>query len=142
MGKPIPTVEWIHICDHAFRDEAGKLCVVGMFDSLHSRQLPGGLPMMAAAIGITDGEGEYEIALQVVTPQGRVIDMQLPPLRLPERQAKQRAVVRLNGMPFEEFGRYTFRMKIDGQPVDSPCHTLDHFELPEQQAAPPAPEAN
>ncbi len=136
MGKPIPTVEWIHVCDHAFRDEAGKLVLVGMFDALHSRQLPGQLPMMAAALGITDGDGEYEISLQVITPQGKVMDMNLPNLNLPERRAKQRAVVRLTGMPFEEFGRYTFRLKIDGQPVEYPCHTIDHFELPEQQAAP------
>ncbi len=144
MGKPIPTVEWLHVCDHAFRDESGKLCLVGMFDALHSRQLPGRLPMMAAALGITDGEGEYTIALQVVTPEGKVMDMDLPPLQLQERRAKQRAVVRLSGLPFEEFGRYTFRLKIDGQPVEYPCHTIDHFELPdpEQAASESGPSVN
>ncbi|RMH04114.1 MAG: hypothetical protein D6702_04085 [Planctomycetota bacterium] len=137
MGKPIPTVEWIHVCDHAFRDESGKLCLIGLFDALHSRQLPGRLPTMAAALGITDGEGEYQVGLQVVTPSGKVIDMDLPPLHLPDRRAKQRAVVRLTGMPFEEFGRYVFRLRIDGQPQEYPCHTIDHFEMPaaEGQAA-------
>lgn len=135
MGKPVPTVEWLHVCDHAFRDEAGKLCLVGLFDALHSRQLPGRLPMMAAAVGITDGVGEYQIGLQVVAPSGKIMDLELPPLRLPERHAKQRAIVRLSGLPFEEFGRYEFRLKIDGQPIEYPCHRIDHLQLRDPAAA-------
>jgi len=131
MSKPIPTVEWLHICDHAFRDEFGKLCIIGMFDALHSQQLPGRLPMLSVAIGITDGDGEYDIALQVEAPGGKTVDMKLPTLQLLQRNQKQRAVIRLAGMPFDEFGTYTFRLKIDNQPVEWPAHRLDHLQAPQ-----------
>ena len=137
MSKPIPTVEWLHICDHAFRDEFGKLCIIGMFDALHSQQLPGRLPMLSVAIGVTDGEGQYEIALQVQAPSGKTVDMALPNLQLSARNQKQRAVIRLAGMPFEEFGTYIFRLKIDNQPVDSPAHFLDHLQAPQQPGQSP-----
>jgi len=133
MGKPLPTLEWLHICDYAFRDEHGKLCLIGMFDALHSVRLPGRLPMICAAIGLTDGAGQYDIGLQIVAPSGKVLDLQLPAIALQERRAKARAVIRLASMPFEEFGRYVFRLKIDGQPIDYPVHQIDHVEL---QAAP------
>ncbi len=135
MTKPQPTVEWLHICDHAFRDEFGKLCIIGMFDALHSQQLPGRLPMLSVAIGVTDGMGEYEIALQVQAPSGKMVDMKLPNLNLQQLQQKQRAVIRLAGMPFEEFGTYVFRLKIDGQAVAAPAHKLDHLQAQNQTQA-------
>ncbi|KAA3608110.1 MAG: hypothetical protein DWQ01_13635 [Planctomycetota bacterium] len=138
MAKPIPTLEWLHICDYAFRDEHGKLCLIGLFDALHSVRLPGRLPMFSVAIGLTDGEGQYEAGLQILAPSGKTIHLKLPPFQLAERRAKARAVIRLASLPFEEFGRYTFRLVVDGQPVDYPVHLLDHLELktPPGQAGP------
>lgn len=129
MAKPFPSLEWLHICDYAFRDEHGKLCLIGLFDALHSIRLPGRLPVFCVAIGVTDGLGKYEAELQILAPSGKTIDLKLPPIHLAERRAKARAVIRLASMPFEEFGRYSFRLKLDGQPIDYPVHLLDHLEL-------------
>jgi len=141
MGKPFPHLEWLHICDYAFRDEHGKLCLIGMFDALHSLRLPGRLPVFSVAIGLTDGQGIYQAALQIEAPSERTIDLPLPAIQLQNRQTKGRAVIRLAGLPFEEFGAYTFRLKIDGQPLEHPVHVLDHLELkpPEGASPPPAP---
>ena len=133
MGKPLPSLEWLHICDYAFRDEFGKLCLIGLFDALHSRQLPGRLPMFCVAIGLTDGKGRYEAGLNIIAPSGQTVDMKLPPVELADRSAKARAVIRLASMPFHEFGRYTFKLKIDHQPIDYPVHLLDHLQV--EQAA-------
>jgi len=83
---------------------------------------------LSVAMGLTDGKGQYGVALQVEAPSGKTVDMPLPPLQLTERAHKQRAVIRMAGMPFEEFGTYTFRLMIDAQPVDWPVHRLDHVE--------------
>ncbi len=132
MDNPQPTIEWIHVCDNAFRDESGKMCLVGMFDSLYSRQLPGRLPVFSVAIGMTGGQGQYEIGLQIQTPGGKAINMQMPPVQLPDPSIKARAAVRVNNYPFEEFGTYTFRVLLGGQPVAFPNHMLEHVEVQPQ----------
>lgn len=136
-GKPPPTLEWLHVCDHAFRDEQGKLCLIGMFDSLASLRLPGRLPVFCVAIGLTDGQGQYEVALRIEAPSGKHVEMQLPPMVLQSRKAKARAVIRLSALPFEEFGPYVFRLVVDKQPLDYPVHVIDHLEA--RPAEPPAP---
>ncbi|MCX8229977.1 MAG: hypothetical protein OTJ44_08535 [Planctomycetota bacterium] len=128
MSKPHPTLEWLHVCDYAFRDEQGKLCMIGLFDSMQSAQLPGRLPVFSVAIGLTDGQGDYEVGLNIVSPSGKVVRLKLPPVRLQSKLAKVRAVVRLAGLPFEEFGRFTFRLEIEGQPQESPVHVLEHVQ--------------
>lgn len=130
--KPFPTLEWIHVCDHAFRDEHGKLCLIGMFDNLASMQLPGRLPVFCVAFGITGGRGEYELGLQIEAPSGKAVNMKMPPLRLNERNARVRTVLRLQGMPFEEWGTYVFRMVIEGAPLAEPVHRLDHMRAEQQ----------
>lgn len=127
-NKPVPTLEWLHVCDHAFRDEQGKLCMIGMFDSLASLRLPGRLPVFCVAIGLTDGQGQYEVALRIESPSGKHVEMQLPPTVLQSRKAKARAVIRLSALPFEEFGPYVFRLVVDKQPVDYPVHVIEHLE--------------
>ena len=129
MPGPLPTLEWLHICDYAFRDEQGKLCMIGLFDSLHSVNLPGRLPIFSVAIGLTDGKGSYQVGLRIEAPGGTAVDLQLPPVQLADRRAKARAVIRLASLPFEEFGTYTFRLILEGQPVDAPVHLLEHLQL-------------
>lgn len=142
MDQPVPTVEWIHVCDNAFRDESGKMCLVGMFDSLYSQQTPGRLPVFAVAIGLTGGQGQYDIGIQIATPSGKEINMKMPPVELPDPSVKARAAVRVTAFPFEEFGTYTFRVLMGDQPVAFPNHTMTHLEVrpqePSQTAGEPA----
>ena len=79
-----------------------------------------------------DGQGDYQVGLQIVAPSGKVVDLPLPPVRLQAKKMKARAVVRLAGLPFEEFGTYIFRLVIEKQPQDYPVHELVH-----NQAQPP-----
>ena len=142
-AKPNPTLEWLHVCDYAFRDEQGKLCMIGLFDTLASLRLPGRLPVFCVAMGLTDGLGSYEVALRVESPTGKFVEMKMPAMSLQHRKAKARAVIRLSAMPFEEFGPYTFRLVVDGQPVDYPVHVIDHLEArqqPPSAGAPPYPQ--
>jgi len=132
MSKPLPTLEWLHVCDHAFRDEQGKLCLIGLFDTLASVELPGRLPVFSVAIGMCDGEGQYEVGLQIEAPSGKAVNMKLPPVQLASKASKARAVVRLAGMPFEEFGTYTFRLILDGMPLEWPAHVLQHLQAQPQ----------
>lgn len=141
-AKPVPSLEWLHVCDHAFRDEQGKLCMIGLFDTLASLRLPGRLPVFCVAVGLTDGQGQYEVALRVEAPSGKATDLKLPPMALQHRKAKARAVIRLSAMPFEEFGPYVFRLVVDGQPFDYPVHVIEHLEARQQPPAgtPPYPQ--
>ncbi len=102
--------------------------MIGLFDSMQSAQLPGRLPVFSVAIGLTDGQGDYEVGLNILSPSGKVVRLKLPPVRLQSKQAKVRAVVRLAGLPFEEFGAFTFRLEIEGQPQESPVHVLEHVQ--------------
>ncbi len=103
--------------------------MIGLFDSLHSVNLPGRLPIFSVAIGLTNGKGSYKVGLRIEAPTGAAVDLQLPPVQLADRRAKARAVIRLASLPFEEFGTYTFRLILEGQPVDAPVHLLEHLQL-------------
>ena len=90
MSKPRPTLEWLHVCDYAFRDEQGKVGMIGLFDTLASAKLPGRLPMFCVAFGVTDGVGEYNMGLQVIAPSGKVVDLKLPPIQLHNKKQIQK----------------------------------------------------
>ncbi len=141
-NKPVPSLEWLHVCDYAFRDEQGKLCMIGLFDTLASLRLPGRLPMFCVALGLSDGQGQYEVALRVEAPSGKHVELKLPAMALQHRKSKARAVIRLSAMPFEEFGPYVFRLVVDGQPFDYPVHVIEHLEARQQPpaSAPPYPQ--
>lgn len=41
--KRVADVDWGILCDYAFHDCAGKVCMVGVFDRVYVRRLPGRL---------------------------------------------------------------------------------------------------
>ena len=112
-----------------------------MFDNLASAQLPGRLPVFCVAFGITGGQGQYELGLQVESPSGKAVNMKMPQMQLQDPRASGCApCCAWPGMPFEEFGTYTFRMVVDGVPLAEPeCTCSTTCEAQQNSGVPGRP---
>lgn len=49
MGVTMVQCDWVIICDHTFRDELGKVCLIGVFDQIAVADVPTRLRRMALA---------------------------------------------------------------------------------------------
>jgi len=45
------SVEYIHLCEHAFLDSRGNPCIIGLLSEILAKRFPLHLPVISAAIG-------------------------------------------------------------------------------------------
>lgn len=115
-------IEVFSLCDAATAD-AGKLNMLGAFDSIWAQKLPVIFPQCAVALRIrfkTVETGEHKIKLNVVDSDGKHI---LPPLegsldfRLPREQASASVnfILSIQPLKVEQFGEYSIDLAVDGR---------------------------
>ena len=111
------------LCDSA-ADYNGKLCVMGTFDTIVTRQFPTVHPYCSLALRIVfsgEDEGQHEISVALIDEDGRSL---LPKIggnvniRMPPNMyfATVNPVFNLAGvMKFEKPGLYRFDISMDGK---------------------------
>jgi hypothetical protein len=67
-------VEYMHICDYAFRAEGGKACIIGIFDVIGAPSFPVTHPHMVIAIQLRGSAHEtVPIKIELGRPNGDVV---------------------------------------------------------------------
>ncbi len=111
------------LCDSA-ADYNGKLCLLGVFDTIGVRQLPAVHPHCSIAVRIvfhTGEEGRHQLKLTLIDEDGRNLLPNIPPpnldVRMPEHMyfASSNLVFNLQGMKFEKAGNYSIDISVDGK---------------------------
>ena len=109
------------LCDSAavYQD---KLCLMGAFDTIGTRQFPAVHPYCSLALRIifndTD-EGKHQLKISLIDEDGRnllpKIESNLD-IRIPENMffATTNLVINLQGMKFEKGGQYSIDAMLDG----------------------------
>ena len=115
-------IELFAICDFA-ADYAGKLVVVGIFDSLNAHQVPVVHPNLSVAIKIRFEkieEGEKKVRFSISNADGGTV---LPPIEMPITahvpedlpSATVNLVLNIGGIQFAHFGEHSVDLALDGR---------------------------
>lgn len=110
-------LNFIHLCDHAFQSEGGKLNIIGVFKNINVKKFPGGVPkfnLVGSLEVTTDISGEFTLRVVLLGPNGNQIDIKVPQLKgiLPKQKGGSSFDLNFNlefgGLQFNEPGKYNF----------------------------------
>jgi hypothetical protein len=115
-------IELLALADFA-ADYAGKLSVVGIFDTIFARQMPAVHPHCCLAVKLRfdkEEEGQKRLRLSICDDDGKLV---LPAMELPitvampaEAQTNTiQVVANIAGMKIETFGEYSIDLELDGR---------------------------
>lgn len=115
-------IELFTVCDFA-ANYSGKLCVIGVFDTLSSKQTPVSHPHWCVALKLRFEkieDGQKRLRLSIADVDGRAV---LPAIEMPivantpadHSSATVDLVVNIGGIKFDRFGEYSIDLAIDGR---------------------------
>lgn len=115
-------VELFALCDFA-ADYGGKLSIVGMFDSIFTKQMPAVHPHCCLAVKLRFEkieEGQKRVRLSISDDDGKSV---LPAMEIPinvvmppdARTNTIQVVANIGGMKLEAFGEYSIDLALDGR---------------------------
>lgn len=108
--------EWAILCDHAFLDQAGKMCVIGIFDRVFVGQVPAQhrRAHVVARIAVKPKEN-VAVRIDLVRPTGAVLKTVNVPVAVPdstEADAYVHVHLVLDNLPLPDFGAYRCNVYI------------------------------
>ena len=115
-------VELFALCDFA-ADYGGKLSVVGVFDTIYTRQMPAVHPHCCLAVKLRFEkieEGQKRVRLSISDNDGKPV---LPAMEIPinvvmppdARTNTIQVVANIGGMKIESYGEYAIDLALDGR---------------------------
>jgi len=119
-------LEVFTLCDAA-SDYQGRLCILGVFDSIFATDVPATHPSCSVVVRMRFKKvevGKHTLTLHLVDYDGNMV---IPPLngefqiQLPqqEQQGNINLVLNLQGLTFKTYGRYAINLAIDGREIGS-----------------------
>ncbi len=116
-------IEVFSLCDAATVDAAGKLNVLGAFDTIWSGKMPALYPQCAIALRIRFAKierGEHRVAVNFVNADGKhivpgakgTIDINFPD---EQRSGSANLVLNLQMLKLENYGEFSIDLAVDGR---------------------------
>jgi len=142
-------VEIFNLCDYATGDISGKMTLVGVFDSVYSRELPVVIMFCSVAIRVRFDkaeEGSKRLRATIIDSDGIVIvPATETPVQVfvpPEWQTSITQIVAvIPQLQLPHFGEYSLELEIDGQlQASTPLYAREipmvspHFQTPQRPA--------
>jgi hypothetical protein len=118
--RPQPKCKALLLCARAVTDPGtGTTDLSGVFDTVFTRRLPRATPPFTAFANLTDGHGDYRLAVEVYDlADGALVGRADGPLvSFPDRFSRQNHFIRLPPLTLPHAGRYDFVLLADGQEV-------------------------
>jgi hypothetical protein len=115
-----PHLNFTLLCDDVRQEMGGKVSLMGIFENIYSRNFPAIHPRLAAINEWTDGTGEFDAILRILSPDRKtVIRETVTRLKLTNAGSKHRDIsIHLN-IEFKKPGTYWIENYIDGIIVNS-----------------------
>jgi len=136
-------IEIFTLCDAA-TDSAGKLNILGVFDSIYAKEVPAMHPQCALGVRIRFERierGEHAIQVNIVDTDGASV---VPPLKgklmvqFPDTASSHafNMVLNMRGLKFEKFGPFAIDLEVDGrQEASLPIFVREHEQSAPEQSA-------
>lgn len=98
---PLPSVKNFIIADQVFRQEGGKWCMIGIFDTIVCPRLPTLHQSLGLYLTVADAEGEYEVRVELEDAEGRCLARMTPvKLKMTHRRRSSVSASRRGGFRF------------------------------------------
>ena len=113
----MPTLHAAVLCDSAHKEfGTGKWILVGTWTIVHALAVPVLHPSCALYLCISDANGDYDMELQLVHlgEEERVLARLPGKFSCRDRLEMTDAGITIRGLRFEAFGKYEFRVLLDG----------------------------
>ncbi|HUW65869.1 MAG TPA: hypothetical protein VMW83_14490 [Spirochaetia bacterium] len=124
--KGIAKVNWVHMCDHAFFDNAGKVCLIGLFGSILTASAPATHPRCCFVVNMGGVPGEnVALVLQVAGPaeERSLEDLRIDNMTLgPAGDAT--SIFLVNNLRLPGFGLYRITVLVNGSPGQAGSFTV------------------
>lgn len=127
-------IDWAMLCESAFLDRDGRLCVIGIVRQVTAPALPLTVRQLMLVACLADIQPVDEVAIVVgmVTPSGRH-DARSGSEHVAIEVAGEYVLAALYDVPLLEEGAHRFQIKLRGQPVvsvDIPVVAPGHAAAP------------
>ncbi len=144
MPAPRPEVNAFLLCDYVLQ-EAGtnKKSLIGIFENVNSPRFPFRYGRISVYANMTDAHGTYDLGLRLVRLRDGNVVLEAKGLRIQiaDPLAVAEVGVNLEGIVFEEPGKYEFALYANDQFLQSKPFRVVRLEAPPQPGAPaPAPD--
>ena len=119
-GRTRPHLNFTLLCDDVRQEMGGKVSLMGIFENIYSRSFPAVHPRLATINEWTDGTGEFDATLRILSPDRKTIIREtMTRLKLTNAGSKHRDIsIHLN-VEFKNPGTYWIENYLDGILVNS-----------------------
>lgn len=126
--------DWAILCDYTFRDQAGKVCVIGLFDRIFTPQVPATHAQAGIVLRfVGDAHEKFRFKLEIIRPTGGTIAGLEGETELGDTGTAE-FNLNIGGLPIPDYGSYAFQLYMN----DQLSKTLSFVVAePPPQAAPP-----
>jgi uncharacterized protein DUF6941 len=116
----VANIVWAHLCDYAFKDAAGKTCLIGIFDRINARAVPVVHPQASVALKVAGEAGErLAMKIEIVRPGGTNLSKVEAEIGL-GTDGEGEVQFNMVAMPLPDFGRYQINLHLG----DELAHTI------------------
>jgi hypothetical protein len=116
-------MNFVHICEHAFLSEGGKVNLIGIFKTIKVNKFPGGIPKfnIVGEVEVSSQiTGDFKLDATLVKPNNKVEKHIIPSIsgKIPNLQKDKRINLNFNleivGYRFTVEGQYKFLFRFNG----------------------------
>lgn len=104
-------VNYMHICDYAFLDRLGKICIIGIFDNISAKKYPAIHSQFYHVSQVSGEAGWHEMEIKFIAPDQKTVILQVPlKSEIKVHMGNAVNIVQLNGVKFPEAGTYKIQV--------------------------------
>jgi hypothetical protein len=111
-------LNFLHICDEIIVSVDGKISIIGMFDTINSKDFPSTHPKFFVISNISADPGSYNQTIEIVSPKGEVIAKVSGKIDIKKGRINN-LIVGFAGVKFEEPDKYWVRVSVGNQVISN-----------------------
>ena len=117
--------EWAILCDYTFKDEQGKICVIGIFDRIVAASVPTKQHQAAIVMKFTGNADEkVKFKVEIVRPTGGLLGTITGESKL-DTSGTLEVNLNLKELPLPDWGPYVFSIYANDAPAKPLTFTVD-----------------
>jgi len=125
--------DWIVLCDYAFPALNGKLCLIGIFETIFADAIPATHPRAAIGFNLIGEPGEQiKATIKIISPSAEVIARADIVSVLPDAGTGS-VHLEIQGLALPEFGRYAIELDLGAASPKTAWFTLRKLVKPPEQ---------
>lgn len=122
MARPVMEIDLAVVADAANVSQEGKLNILGIFDTIRSREFPFRHSSMVFVVRVSapfTEQGVHRLEVRLMDADGGQLFRAEGPLQIrggqPGRRVKPHVIMGLSGVTFPRPGDYSFEILVDGE---------------------------